>query len=136
MVTSTRFRSKVLVYVIVFSFLTLITTESLPANFHQEDNDVPVVRVKMMEQQISSAQKEKFERYLEEGKRFYSDMEYESAVQKLNEAKDFAQTKDQKSDLYFYLSLARYAMIEIQGNEEFINTVTNIAPTFGGFCTN
>ena len=117
------FQSKALVFSLIFSFILLIVTEATPkkATFDSDEEFKPVVRVKEGGEQIPASQMERFERLIEEGKKlFQEEMDYEGAIKKFKEAEVLAVTREQKADVYFYLSLAYYATLEEKGKEEFI----------------
>lgn len=122
------FNSKGLVCWLIFTFILLLFTEVLPGKvvISNEKGSKPVVRVKRAGRTTTAAQRERFESLLEEGKRLYNEMDYSPAIQKLTEARGLAATREQKSDVYFYLSLAFYATLEERGNQEFIATVMRL----------
>ena len=119
-----RFRSKGLVYFLIGAFLLLNMAESVPASASgsSEEDKGPVVRIRA-NAHISSAQQERFETLMAEGKKLYDDMENESALQKFQQATAFAVTQRQKSDVYFYLSLVYFSLLEAGRSNEFTNAV-------------
>ncbi|MFC2141417.1 PEGA domain-containing protein [Acidobacteriota bacterium] len=119
-----RFRSKGMVYFMIGAFLFLIMAETVPAresNTGGEDKG-PVVRVKE-NGSTSSAQQEQFDSLMADGKKLYDDMENESALQKFLQARTLAVTKQQRSDVYFYLSLVYFTLLEEGRSNEFSNAV-------------
>jgi hypothetical protein len=109
------FKSKGVVYTILVFFVFLVMTEALPGNNSDstENDGKPVVRVKEGGKRISAEQIQKFEELFAEGKRLLQEeFDYEGAILKFTEALRYAVRKDQKSDVYFYLSLAYYATLE------------------------
>ncbi len=119
-----RFRSKGLVHFLIGAFLLLIMAESVPARAPGvgDEEKGPVVRVRA-NGNVSAAQQEKFETLMAEGKKLYDDMENDEALQKFNQARALAVTQRQKSDVYFYLSLIFYGMLEEGRSNEFTNAV-------------
>ncbi|MGB2906228.1 MAG: PEGA domain-containing protein [Candidatus Aminicenantaceae bacterium] len=119
-----RFRSKGLAYFLIGAFLLLIMAESVPASASgsTEENKGPVVRIRA-NKHVSAAQQERFETLMAEGKRLYDDMENDSALQKFLQARAMAVTQRQKSDVYFYLSLVYYGLLEEGRSNEFTNAV-------------
>jgi len=92
----------------------LITPEATPNKIDLDSKHnkefKPVVRVKEGREEIPAAQKERFERLIKEGKRLLlEEMDYEGAIIKFNEAKNLAISREQKADVYFYLSLVFFA---------------------------
>jgi len=114
------FQSKALGVSLILSFILLITTEAIPNKVDSDSNEEfkPVVRVKEGRGEIPAAQKERFERLIEEGKKlFQEEMDYEGAINKFKEAEALAVTRGQKADVYFYLSLVYYASIGGEAEE-------------------
>jgi len=125
--TKMYYRSKGIVYIVIFSFLLLLTSESVYAvgNAKREKERSPVVRIKKA-LAVSMEQQDRFEKALEEGKDLYNEMDNRGAVSKLREALRLAQTPQQKSDVYFYLSLAYYALYAEGQSNEFTATIHNL----------
>jgi sugar lactone lactonase YvrE len=126
------FRSKALVGSLIFSFIFLIVNEAYPKKITSPDADndfKPIVRTRAANgQEIpEGAQKDRFKQVFEEGKKlFQEEMNYEAAIKKFKEAKDFATTQKEKADVYFYLSLAYYITQEQRGPEEFDQMVRKL----------
>lgn len=123
-------RSRTLVYFLIFAFMLMSSSQGLSSGVIPEKNRVeesPVVRVKMAGIKISEEQASKFTALMEEGKRLLKEwMDYRGAIQKFNEAKALAQTTPEKSDVYYYLSLAYFASLEQRGDKEFNETVKTL----------
>ena len=122
------FHSKVLVFFLISSFFLLITSEATPYKIDSDSNKEfkPVVRVKEAGEEIPAAQKDRFERLIEEGKKlFQEEMDPEGALKKFKEARALAITKAQKADVYFYLSLVYYATIGGEA-EEFAESIRKL----------
>ena len=93
-------KSKFVAFYLIFSFLLLIATEARPNKVDLDTNKEfkPVVRVKESGEEVPAAQKNRFERLIEEGKRlFQEEMDYEGAKGKFKEAQALAITKAQKA---------------------------------------
>ena len=109
-------------------FMLLASTDVLPARIvlRTGNEKKPVVRVKHTGQTLTPDQKKRFDALLGSAKSLYSEMEYAAAIEKLNEAKALSVTNAQKSDVYFYLSLALFAEIEQRGDEVFHDALRNL----------
>ena len=120
--------SKALIYGLILSLILLAVPELLPGkNGWAAEEEGPVVRCKSGAKTVSSAQQERFQQLLEEGKKLYRDeMDYTGAIQKLNQARNLAVYKEQKAEVNFYLSLALYATLEERGDAEFVAVVKNL----------
>jgi hypothetical protein len=122
-------KSKFVAFYLIFAFLLLITTEVTPNTRDLDTNKEfkPVVKVKEGGKEISAAQKNRFERLIEEGKKlFQEEMDYEGAKGKFKEAQALAITRTQKADALFYLSLVYYATQEEAGPEEFDEAIRKL----------
>ncbi len=123
-------RSHTLVYILIFAFLLMSSSPGLSSKVIPEKKrtaESPVVKVKMAGIKISAEQASKFAALMEEGKRLLQEwMDYRGAIQKFNEAKALAQTTPEKSDVYYYLSLAYFASLEQRGDKEFNETVKTL----------
>ncbi len=87
----------------------------------------PVVKVKPGGEKVSPEQSQKFSELMTEGKRLLKEwMDYRAAIEKFNEARALAQTTPEKSDAYYYLSLAYFASLEQRGEKEFTETVKKL----------
>jgi len=129
MVINKIFGSKFLVFSLILSFLFLIATEATPNIMDSDSNKEfkPVVRVKEGREGIPAAQKDRFDRLIEEGKKlFQEEMDYEGAIKKFKEARVLAITRGQKADVSFHLSLAYYATKEEKGTEEVVETIREL----------
>ena len=125
-------QSKWVTYGIVLGFIFLISSEAIPGNpcFSPEDKKGPVVRVKKPGAKISLAQQKLFNDLMAEGKKLLKEwMDYNGAIQKFQEAQTLAFEIDQKSDIYYYLSLAYFATLEERGEAEFIHSVEKLIET-------
>jgi len=119
-ITKKIFHSKVLALSLIFSFLLLTTIEVKPNKVESDSNKEfkPVVRAKEAGEEIPAAQKDRFERLLEEGKKlFQEEMDPKAALKKFKEAQNLAITRSQKADVYFYLSLIYYATLGGEAEE-------------------
>ena len=128
MIDKKIFKSKILAYLLIYSFFLLITSEAAPNNVNFDTNKEfkPVVRVKEAQEEISASQKDRFERLIEEGKKlFQEEMDSEGAIRKFKEAQYFAITKAQKADVFFYLSLAYYTTLG-EGAEELAEAIRSL----------
>ena len=122
------FRSKPLIYFMIWAFLLLIAAESVPAlgtEKAERAHTGPVVRVKAA-RGLTPAQQAQFDQLMEEGKRLYDNMDNEAAIQRFLQARQLAQTSQQKSDVYFYLSLAYYGLLEEGRSNEFSNALNKL----------
>ncbi len=119
--------SHTLVYLLIFAFMLMSSSPGLSSKVIPEKKrraESPVVKVKMAGIKISAEQASKFAALMEEGKRLLQEwMDYRGAIQKFSEAKALAQTTPEKSDVYYYLSLAYFASLEQRGDKEFNETV-------------
>lgn len=123
------FHSKGLVYAMILVFIILVAYEALPGMecFGSKEESKPVVRVKKPGKTLTPAQKKRFDELLEEGKSLILNWEdYNAAIQRLSEAKTLAVTKEQKSDVYFYLSLAFFKKNAERSSKEFMDAVENL----------
>jgi hypothetical protein len=119
-------KSKFLAYLLIFSFLSLIATEATPnsVSSHSDEEFKPVVRVQEGKDKISDAQKDRFDKLFEEGKKLYQEkMDYEGAIEKLNEALDLAVTRTQKADIFYHKSLAHYGDLSNKGTKDLYETI-------------
>ncbi len=118
------YRSKGLVYLVMASFWLLILGEPIQATKSSsvKNESRPVVRIKKAHM-VSLEQQERFEKALDEGKKLYNEMDNHGAITKLQEALGLAQTQQHKSDVYFYLSLAYFALTTEGQNAQFTSTV-------------
>lgn len=122
-------KSRALVIVLLYAFVFLIVTEAMPFKqiAAQVEESTPVFRVKTYGKKVSPAQKKNFEQIIAEGIRLLQDeMDYEGAIIQFKEAEALAVTQPQKSDVYFYLSLAYYATMAERGEEDFKETVRRL----------
>ncbi len=122
-------RSRALVWMLLCLFVSLIVTEAKPLKqtTAQVEESTPVFKVKAYGKKVSQAQKKNFEQIIAEGIRLFQDeMNYEGAIIQFKEAEALAVTQPQKSDVYFYLSLAYYATIAERGEEDFKETVRRL----------
>ena len=122
-----RLRSKGLTYFLIGAFLLLMLAEPIAfaAEGREGKTTGPVVRV-LENGAPSAAQQERFEALMAEGKRLYDDMENEAALDKFQQARGLAATRQQKSDVYFYLSLIYYGLLEEGHNNAFTQTVNQL----------
>jgi hypothetical protein len=112
------------VYFVLGAFLLLTMAESAPAGSADpgEKEKGPVVRVRE-NVRVSASQQAQFEALLAEGKNLYDAMENEAALEKFLQAKTLAGTRQQKADVYFYLSLVYFTLLEEGRSNEFTNAV-------------
>jgi len=123
------FHSKGLVYSMILAFIILVAYEALPGMdcFGSKEESKPVVRVKKPGKTLTPAQKKRFDELLEESKSLILNWkDYNAAIQRLSEAKKLAVTKEQKSDVYFYLSLAFFKKNAERSSKEFMDAVENL----------
>ncbi len=122
------FHSKTLVFLLILSFILLMTSEATPIK-KIDDSDKefePVVRVKG-EQNIPADQKAQFDKLIEEGKRLLQqEMDYEGAIKKFKEAEQMAVSRLEKADALFYLSLGHYANLGEKISKELDETVRKL----------
>ncbi|TET77759.1 MAG: PEGA domain-containing protein, partial [Candidatus Cloacimonadota bacterium] len=129
MIINKIYKSKLLVYSLIFYFLLLITSEATPDIFDSDSNKgfKPVVRVKEGREEIPAAQKDRFDKLFEEGKKLYQEeMDYEGAIEKFNEALDLAVTRAQKADVFYHLSLAHYGDLSEKGRKELFEVIRKL----------
>ncbi|MBA7613639.1 hypothetical protein ES703_20893 [subsurface metagenome] len=120
------YKSKFLAYSIILSFLFLIATEATPntVSSYSDEEFKPVVRVQEGKDTIPDAQKDRFDKLFEEGKKLYQEeMDYEGAIEKFNEALDLAVTRAQKADVFYHMSLAHYGDLSNKGTKELYETI-------------
>jgi DNA-binding beta-propeller fold protein YncE len=102
---------------IVF-FSLLITASVATAAFQGQEGGgaAPVFRMKLAEDGQQAGQQEKCDRLIAEGKRLFSEeLDYEGAARRFEEARALAVTREQRLDIYYYLSLVYFS---IKGEEE------------------
>jgi hypothetical protein len=119
-------RSRFVIFFLIFAFILMTTSEGLTINVSSKKDSTkssPVVKVRRAGPKYSVEQSNQFNQLMEEGKRLLKEwMDYKAAVQKFNEAKALAQTNPEKSDVYYYLSLAYFASLE-EREKEFKDTL-------------
>ena len=120
--------SRAMIYSLILSLLFLTVPELLSGNPRlAAEEEKPVIRVKGEVKTVSAALQQRFQQLLAEGKRLYRDeMDYNGAIQILNQALNLAVSKEQKTEVYFYLSLALYATLEERGDAEFNEVVKSL----------
>ncbi|MGB6865120.1 MAG: PEGA domain-containing protein [Candidatus Aminicenantaceae bacterium] len=122
-------QKKGLVYFLVLAFIILINAEFVTGRVSY-DTEIPgesVVHTARIGVLASSTQQKRFETVLNEGKRLMQEeFDYEGAIQKFNEALTYAVTAQQKSDVYFFLSLAYYATLDARGRQPFENAIQKL----------
>jgi hypothetical protein len=107
----------------------LITPEATPNPVSPDTDEEfkPVVRVQEGKDQIPDAQKDRFDKLFEEGKKLYQEkMDYEGAIKKFNEALDLAVTRTQRADLFYHISLAHYGDLSEKGTKELYETMSKL----------
>jgi len=121
------FRSKALIYFLVGTFLLLITAETLPGNRKgpNEKSIRPVVRVKKGVA-VTAAQQRQFRVLMEEGKKLYYDMDSEDAINIFLKASELAITNEQKAEVYFYLSLSYFSILEAGYDNELLSSLNKL----------
>ena len=110
-----------LVLVLLWGFLSMIVTDVMSSEKFSSrvEKKTPVVKTKLSENKITQDENKIFQQKIEEGKRlFLEEMDYVRAIFQFKEAETLAETQQQKSDVYFYLSLVYYATIAERGEEE------------------
>lgn len=123
------YKSKFLAYSLIFSFLFLIATEATPNTVSSDSDEEfePVVRVQEGKNTIPDAQKDRFDKLFEEGKKLYQEeMNYEGAIEKFSEALDLTVTRAQKADVLYHMSLAHYGELSNKGTKELYETIGNL----------
>ena len=122
-------RSKGLAFSILLLFIFSLTVEAgsfFGTNDTKSDRK-PVVRVKRAGGRIPAHQIERFEELFTEGKRLLQEeFDYEGAIGKFTEALRYAALKEQKSDVYFYMSLAYYATPDVERQEDFVDVLKKL----------
>ena len=129
MIVNKVHKSKFLVFSLIFSILFLITTEATPnrASSDSDEEFKPVVRVQEGKDTIPDAQKDRFDKLFEEGKKLYQEeMDYEGAIEKFSEALDLAVTRVQKADVLYHMSLAHYGDLSNKGTKELYETIEKL----------
>ena len=129
MIINKIYKSKFLAYLLIFSFLSLIASEATPNSVSSDPDEEfkPVVRVKEGREEIPAAQKDRFDKLFEEGKKLYQEeMEYEGAIKKFNEALDLTITRAQKADVFYHLSLAHYGDLSEKGRKELFEVIRKL----------
>jgi hypothetical protein len=122
-------QKKGLVCFLVLAFILLINAEFITARVSNdtEIHGEGVFRTEGTGGLASSTQQDRFESALNEGKRLMQEeFDYEGAIQKFNEALTHAVSVQQKSEVYFFLSLAYYATLDARGRQPFENTVRKL----------
>ena len=122
-------KSKGLAFLILLLFIFSVTVEAgsfFGTNVTKSDGK-PVVRIKRAGGRIPAHQVERFEELFTEGKRLLQEeFDYEGAIGKFTEALRYAALKEQKSDVYFYLSLAYYATPDVERQENFVDVIKKL----------
>ncbi|MGB2907674.1 MAG: PEGA domain-containing protein, partial [Candidatus Aminicenantaceae bacterium] len=123
------FQSRTLVFSVISALILMTSAPAFP--MYEEgkggEDKGPVVRVKYMGKGISAAQEKNFTLLLEDGKRLLKEwMDYTAAIEKFKEAEKLATQNRQKSDVYYYLSLAYFASLEEQGTKDFTDTIQKL----------
>ncbi|MBN1272940.1 MAG: PEGA domain-containing protein [Candidatus Aminicenantes bacterium] len=112
-----------ILFLLIPAFMWALTLEE-PASHDEKFN--PVVRTRVSGQESSSRQQD-YEMYMNAGKQLYMEqMNYEMAALRFQKALTLAGTQAQKADVYFYLSLCHYAMIQTKGAADFENAVREL----------
>ena len=122
-------RSKGLACAIILLFIFSVTVEAWTVySPHDAKSDgKPVVRVKRAGGRIPGHQVKRFEELFTEGRRLLQEeFDYEGAIGKFTEALRYAALKEQKSDVYFYLSLAYYATPDVERQEDFVDVLKKL----------
>jgi lipoprotein-anchoring transpeptidase ErfK/SrfK len=123
------FQSRTIVFSVISALILMTSAPAFPmyeAGKGGEDKG-PVVKVKYMGKGISVAQEKNFTLLLEDGKRLLKEwMDYAAAIEKFKEAEKLATQNRQKSDVYYYLSLAYFASLEERGTKDFTDTVKRL----------
>ncbi|NOR15522.1 MAG: hypothetical protein GQ544_07450, partial [Candidatus Aminicenantes bacterium] len=123
------YRSKGLACAIILLFIFSVTVQagSIFSAHDTKSDGKPVVRVKRAGGRIPAHQVERFEELFTEGKRLLQEeFDYEGAIGKFTEALRYAALKEQKSDVYFYLSLAYYATPDVERQEDFVDVLKKL----------
>ncbi|NIM58549.1 MAG: PEGA domain-containing protein [Candidatus Aminicenantes bacterium] len=123
------YKSKLLAYSLILSFLFLITTEAKPSTASSDLNEgfKPVVRVQEEDVRINDAQKDRFDKLFEEGKKLYQEqMDYEGAIEKFSEALNLTTTRTQKADVFYHMSLAHYGDLSNKGTKDLFETIRRL----------
>lgn len=122
-------QKKGIVCFLVLSFIILINAEFLTGRvYHNAENrGESVVTSSSRGVVIQSTQQIQFEDMFKEGKRLMQEeFDYEGAIQKFNGALTHAVSAQQRSDVYFFLSLAYYATLDARGRQPFENSVQKL----------
>ncbi len=116
-----------LCFLLIVSLISAPFAGSIGINTTSEKITRPVVKVKVRSKKVSIGQQEDFEKLLTEGKRLYlEEMDNDGALVKFMEAEALTQTREQKAEVYFYVSLIYYAQSRDIGNEEFDRAVRRL----------
>jgi len=127
--TQRWFHSKIMIFSVIFTLLLMTSATALPSSEggkgHAEKG--PVIKVKYGGKGVTSAQEKNFTLLLEDGKRLLKEwMDYAAAIDKFKEAEKLATQNRQKSDVYYYLSLAYFASLEERGVKDFTDTIEKL----------
>lgn len=123
------YQKKGLVYPLILAFIFLMNSEFLAGGVRNpiENEGEPHHRVERTGKWILSQQTDQFEHLFTEGKRLMQEeFDYDKAIQTFHEALKHAITQKQKSDVYFFLSLACYATLETRGEDDFLDAIHNL----------
>ncbi len=118
-----------MVFSVIFTLLLMTSAPALPISEEGKgkENKGPVVRIKYAGKGVTAAQEKNFTLLLEDGKRLLKEwMDYAAAIEKFKEAEKLATQNRQKSEVYYYLSLAYYASLEELGTKDFTDTIKKL----------
>ena len=123
------YHSRFLVFSVISALILMTSAPAFPmyedGKGHEEKR--PVVKVKHSGRNLTAAQEKNFTLLLEDGKRLLKEwMDYAAAIDKFKEAEKLATQNRQKSDVYYYLSLAYFASLEEGGTKDFTDTIQKL----------
>lgn len=127
--TQKWFHSKIMVFSVIFVLLLMTSAPAFPLGEEggSKRTEGPVVRIKHAGRGVTAAQEKNFTLLLEDGKRLLKEwMDYAAAIEKFKEAEKLATQNRQKSDVYYYLSLAYFASLEERGTKDFTDTIEKL----------
>jgi len=123
------FHSRILVFSVISALILMTSAPAFSMNEAEKggENKGPVVKVRYPGKGFTAAQEKNFTLLMEDGKRLLKEwMDYAAAIDKFKEAEKLATQNRQKSEVYYYLSLAYFASLEEQGTKDFTDTIQKL----------
>ena len=113
--------------VFLYCFFLFLADGFAGTFFVTGEDSSPSVRVKVLGSRQTGNQTQEFQALFEEAKKLYlEEMDLEGALAKFKEAEPAAQTRAQKADVSFYLSLIHYSRSRDQSGGEFDQAVRRV----------